>query len=86
MGNKVKRALISVTDKKGIVDFAKGLKAFGVEILSTGGTAAQIKSAGIEVTDVSAYTGFPEMMDGGSRPFTRRFTGACLRCATTRNT
>ena len=50
MGNKITRALISVTDKKGIVEFAKGLKGFGVEILSTGGTAAQIKAAGIDVS------------------------------------
>ena len=46
MGNKIKRVLISVTDKKGIVEFAKGLKAFGVEILSTGGTAAQLRNSG----------------------------------------
>jgi phosphoribosylaminoimidazolecarboxamide formyltransferase/IMP cyclohydrolase len=59
MGNRIKRALISVTDKKGIVEFAKGLKGFGVEILSTGGTAARLKEAGIDVTAVSAYTGSP---------------------------
>ncbi|HYA15642.1 MAG TPA: bifunctional phosphoribosylaminoimidazolecarboxamide formyltransferase/IMP cyclohydrolase [Syntrophales bacterium] len=62
--NKIKRALISVTDKKGIVEFARGLKDFGVEILSTGGTAVQLRAGGINVTDVSDYTGFPEMMDG----------------------
>ncbi|MCB9747215.1 MAG: bifunctional phosphoribosylaminoimidazolecarboxamide formyltransferase/IMP cyclohydrolase [Candidatus Omnitrophica bacterium] len=61
---KVKRALISVSDKKGIVLFAKGLCALGVEILSTGGTAKQLRDAKIPVVDVSDYTGFPEMMDG----------------------
>ena len=62
MSNKIKRVLISVTDKKGIVDFARELKGFEVEILSTGGTAAQLRAAGIDVTDVSDYTGFPEMI------------------------
>jgi phosphoribosylaminoimidazolecarboxamide formyltransferase/IMP cyclohydrolase len=78
MGNTIKRALISVTDKKGIVDFAKGLKAFGVEILSTGGTAAQLKAAGIDVTDVSAYTGFPEMMDGRLKTLHPKVHGGLL--------
>jgi phosphoribosylaminoimidazolecarboxamide formyltransferase/IMP cyclohydrolase len=61
---KVKRALISVSDKKGLEELAKGLTDLGVEILSTGGTASQLSSMGIDVTEVSAYTGFPEMMDG----------------------
>ena len=78
MGNKIKRALISVTDKTGIVEFAKGLKGFGVEILSTGGTAAQIKAAGIDVTDVSAYTGFPEMMDGRLKTLHPKVHGGLL--------
>lgn len=78
MGNKITRALISVTDKKGIVEFAKGLKGFGVEILSTGGTAAQIKAAGIDVTDVSAYTGFPEMMDGRLKTLHPKVHGGLL--------
>jgi phosphoribosylaminoimidazolecarboxamide formyltransferase / IMP cyclohydrolase len=60
----VKRALISVSDKTGVVEFAKGLADLGVEILSTGGTAKVIKEAGVEVVDVSDYTGFPEMMNG----------------------
>lgn len=60
----IKRALLSVSDKTGLVDFAKALHARGVEILSTGGTAAAIRDAGIAVIDVSDYTGFPEMMDG----------------------
>ena len=61
---EIKRALISVSDKTGIVDFAKALKKFDVEIISTGGTAKILRDAGIDVTEVSAYTGFPEMLDG----------------------
>ncbi len=61
---KIKRALLSVSDKKGLVEFAKELAAHNVEILSTGGTAKAIKEAGVEVKDVSEHTGFPEMMDG----------------------
>ena len=60
----IKRALISVSDKTGIVDFAKALAGKGVEILSTGGTASLLMENGIEVIEVSSYTGFPEMMDG----------------------
>jgi len=61
---KVKRALLSVSDKRGVVDFAKRLSALGVEILSTGGTARTLKEASIPVRDVSEFTGFPEVMDG----------------------
>ncbi len=61
---KVERALISLTDKSGIEGFAKALTELGVEILSTGGTAKKMRAAGIEVTDVSDFTGFPEMLDG----------------------
>jgi phosphoribosylaminoimidazolecarboxamide formyltransferase/IMP cyclohydrolase len=61
---KNKRALISVSDKTGIVPFARGLKGLGMEILSTGGTAKHLRENGIEVTDVSSVTHFPEMMDG----------------------
>lgn len=60
----MERALISVYDKTGIVDFARGLHERGLEILSTGGTARALKEAGIPVTDVSDFTGFPEMLDG----------------------
>ncbi len=60
----IKRALISVSDKSGLVDFAKSLADNGVEILSTGGSAKAIRDAGIAVTEVADYTGFPEMMDG----------------------
>ncbi|MDO5529301.1 MAG: bifunctional phosphoribosylaminoimidazolecarboxamide formyltransferase/IMP cyclohydrolase [Paracoccus sp. (in: a-proteobacteria)] len=60
----VKRALISVSDKTGLVDFAQALAARGVELLSTGGTAAALRAAGLDVRDVAEVTGFPEMMDG----------------------
>ncbi len=60
----IKRALISVSDKTNILEFAQGLQAMGVEILSTGGTAKLLAENGIEVTEVSDHTGFPEMMDG----------------------
>lgn len=61
---KVERALISLTDKSGIDDFAKALAELGVEILSTGGTAKKIRDCGVAVKDVSEFTGFPEMLDG----------------------
>jgi len=61
---KVKRALISVSDKTGLLDFVKGLAKFNVEIISTGGTAKMIRDAGLPVREVSEYTGFPEMLDG----------------------
>ena len=60
----IERALISLTDKSGIEDFAKELDGLGIEILSTGGTAKKMRGAGIAVTDVSDFTGFPEMLDG----------------------
>ncbi len=61
---EIKRALLSVSDKTGIVDFARGLHELGIEIISTGGTMKVIAEAGIPVTSVSEVTGFPEMMDG----------------------
>ena len=60
----IKQALISVSDKTGIVEFAKGLNRFGVAILSTGGTAKLLSQSGVKVTEVGDYTGFPEMLDG----------------------
>ena len=60
----IKQALISVSDKSGIVDFARGLERLGVALLSTGGTARMLRDAGLKVTDVAEYTGFPEMLDG----------------------
>jgi len=61
---KIRRALISVSDKTGVVDLAQALAAAGVEVLSTGGTAIALGQAGVRVKDVSEHTGFPEMMDG----------------------
>ncbi|MCK4690458.1 MAG: bifunctional phosphoribosylaminoimidazolecarboxamide formyltransferase/IMP cyclohydrolase, partial [Desulfuromonadales bacterium] len=61
---KIGRALISVSDKTGIVEFARGLNRLGVEIVSTGGTAKVLQGAGIPVRSISELTGFPEMMDG----------------------
>src|SRR3954470_5360047 len=61
---RIRRGLLSVSDKTGIVDFARGLADLGVEILSTGGTAAALAEAGLEVRSVSDFTGFPEIMDG----------------------
>ena len=61
---QVRRALLSVSDKRGLVDFAKGLADMGVEIVSTGGTAKALAEAGVETRAVEDYTGFPEVMDG----------------------
>jgi MGS-like domain len=62
---RVRRALLSVSDKRGIVDFARGLAAeLGVELVSTGGTARELQGAGLEVRGVEDLTGFPEIMDG----------------------
>lgn len=60
----IKQALLSVSDKTGIVEFARGLARFGVALISTGGTAKLLRQAGLEVTEVADYTGFPEMLDG----------------------
>lgn len=75
---KVKRVLISVSDKKGLDDFAKGLNELNVEILSTGGTAKRIASLGIQVKDVSSFTGFPEMLDGRVKTLHPKIHGALL--------
>ncbi len=75
---KIQRALISVSDKTGIVDFARQLKDFGVEIISTGGTAKALREAGIQVRDVSDVTGFPEMMDGRVKTLHPKIHGGLL--------
>jgi phosphoribosylaminoimidazolecarboxamide formyltransferase/IMP cyclohydrolase len=64
MERKIQRAIISVTDKGGLVSFAKELQNLGIEIISTGGTARQLRDGGMRVQDVSDFTGFPEMLDG----------------------
>jgi len=74
----VKRALISVSDKTGIVEFAQALSNLGVEILSTGGTARLLHENGIAVTEVSDYTGFPEMMDGRVKTLHPKIHGGLL--------
>jgi phosphoribosylaminoimidazolecarboxamide formyltransferase/IMP cyclohydrolase len=70
MNVKIKRALLSVSDKAGIIDFARNLSEMHVELLSTGGTARAIREAGIPVKDVSEFTGFPEMLDGRVKTLT----------------
>src|SRR3954470_11582734 len=74
----VRRALVSVSDKTGLVEFARALQNFGVEILSTGGTAKALRDAGIEVRDVSDVTGFPEMLDGRVKTLHPRIHGGIL--------
>jgi len=75
---KIKRALISVSDKKGIIEFAKELKHLGIEIISTGGTASLLKENKIKATDVSDYTGFPEMMNGRLKTLHPKIHGGIL--------
>src|SRR3954452_3427928 len=77
-GVKVRRALISVSDKTGIADFGKALAALGVEILSTGGTATALREAGVEVTDVSQFTGQEEILDGRVKTLHPRLHAALL--------
>src|SRR5687767_8826593 len=75
---QVRRALISVHDKTGLVDFASALVARGVELLSTGGTAKALRAAGLAVKDVSEETGFPEMLDGRVKTLHPKVHGALL--------
>jgi phosphoribosylaminoimidazolecarboxamide formyltransferase/IMP cyclohydrolase len=74
----IRRALLSVSDKTGLVDFARALAARNVELLSTGGTAKALRDAGLPVIDVSAYTGFPEIMDGRVKTLHPRVHGGLL--------
>jgi phosphoribosylaminoimidazolecarboxamide formyltransferase/IMP cyclohydrolase len=74
----IKQALISVSDKSGIVDFARSLSALGVKILSTGGTAKLLAEAGLSVTEVADYTGFPEMLDGRVKTLHPKVHGGVL--------
>jgi phosphoribosylaminoimidazolecarboxamide formyltransferase / IMP cyclohydrolase len=75
---KVTQALISVSDKHGAVDFARELATLGVKLLSTGGTAKLLRDAGLAVTDVSDYTGFPEMLDGRVKTLHPKVHGGIL--------
>ena len=75
---KVTQALISVSDKHGIIDFARALSALDIKLLSTGGTAKLLRDAGLQVTDVSDYTGFPEMLDGRVKTLHPKVYGGIL--------
>jgi phosphoribosylaminoimidazolecarboxamide formyltransferase/IMP cyclohydrolase len=75
---KIHRVLLSVTDKTGIVEFARELRALGAQLISTGGTARLLRESGISVTDVAEVTGFPEMLDGRVKTMHPRITGGIL--------
>lgn len=75
---KVTRALISVSHKEGILDFARELEKLGIEILSTGGTAKLLRDGGVKVKDVSEFTGFPEMLDGRVKTLHPKVHGGLL--------
>ncbi len=75
---KIERAIISVTDKTGIVAFAKELQGLGVKILSTGGTAKKLREGGVTVREISDYTGFPEMLDGRVKTLHPKIHGGIL--------
>ncbi len=74
----IKQALISVSDKTGVLEFARALAGFGVALLSTGGTAKMLRDAGLAVTEVADYTGFPEMLDGRVKTLHPRIHGGLL--------
>lgn len=75
---KITRALMSVTDKSGLQDFARGLGRYHIEILSTGGTAKMLREAGLQVREVSDFTGFPEMLDGRVKTLHPKIHGGIL--------
>src|ERR1700712_413908 len=76
--HRVTRALLSVSDKSGLIDFARTLAGYGIDLVSTGGTAKAIAAAGLKVTDVSELTGFPEMMDGRVKTLHPKVHGGLL--------
>ena len=76
--SKIQRAILSVTDKSGLVDFARKLAALGVELVSTGGTAKLLRDSGIAVKDISELTGFPEMLDGRVKTLHPKVHGGIL--------
>ena len=78
MRNQPNYALLSVSDKTGIVEFARGLHELGIKLLSTGGTAKAIKEAGIPVTEVSEFTGSPEIFDGRVKTLHPKVHGGIL--------
>src|ERR671937_149754 len=75
---RIRRALLSVSDKRGLVDFARGLADLGIEIVSTGGTARELGEAGIETRPVEDYTGFPEILDGRVKTLNPRIYAGLL--------
>jgi phosphoribosylaminoimidazolecarboxamide formyltransferase/IMP cyclohydrolase len=75
---KIRQALLSVSDKRGVLEFAQGLAAQGVKLLSTGGTAKLLRDAGLEVTEIGDYTGFPEMLDGRVKTLHPKVHGGIL--------
>ena len=74
----IRRALLSVTDKTGLVDFARALASSGVELVSTGGTSKALRDAGLTVRDISDLTGFPEMLDGRVKTLHPKVHGGIL--------
>src|ERR1022692_2179657 len=76
--SKIQRAILSVTDKSGLADFARQLAEFGVELVSTGGTAKLLRDSGILVKDISELTGFPEMLDGRVKTLHPKVHGGIL--------
>ena len=82
---KIQRALLSVTDKTGLVDFARTLSALGIELISTGGTAKLLRDSGTPVKDVSELTGFPEMLDGRVKTLHPKVHGGSCIAATTQS-
>lgn len=76
--SKIKTVLISVSNKKGVIEFAKGLQSMGIKILSTGGTAKALRDAGLSVKDVSEHTGSPEMLDGRVKTLHPKIHGGLL--------
>src|SRR5438477_6777707 len=75
---KVQRAILSVTDKTGLVDFARKLSALGIELISTGGTAKLLRDSGVTVKDISEVTGFPEMLVGRVKTLHPKVHGGIL--------
>ena len=84
-GIEVKRALISVSDKEGLEDLAKELSSLGIDILSTGGTKNFIEGIGVNVTDVSSVTGFPEILDGRVKTLHPNIHGGLLGIKTNKD-
>jgi phosphoribosylaminoimidazolecarboxamide formyltransferase / IMP cyclohydrolase len=75
---KIKKALLSVSDKSGIVDFARELETYNIQFISTGGTAGILRTNGLEIMDVADYTGYPEMMDGRVKTLHPKIHGGLL--------